>query len=396
MLRRFVGPSNASAGGEVRGGGGGRSIIGARLFGRGGSFDENDAEFDEETVIDDSMRTVETNITPTPIPVPPKKVVSTQVLCSPAADPVQILQKAHNEITALSIFFKEVEITQPIAANFVELIRGDNRSWEAIAVDILRQKARWESITFASCKNTTATTSGEGEEAGAHNTNFMDICISFVLTLDNCTYLHLSSLLLTEQLSKSFTALSFSKSIQKLELDLIDLTFCVPLLAEALAHNTSLTCLITTRCGLQDDGLKLLIGSLPSQLKELRIFGNKCRGLGLEALANCLQDPSRNLEILDISFQHVQDDETENAFDVACLAAALQKNTTLKVLDMDNDNLDDGHFAHLVAALEINSTLEELTLNHNKISMVGMALMASKFGSLKGLKKISMYSNAFN
>jgi hypothetical protein len=62
---------------------------------------------------------------------------------------------------------------------------------------------------------------------------------------------------------------------------------------------------------------------------------------------------------------------------------------------MDNDSINDTQLGQLVQALCENKTLEELLLNHNKISGTGIAMLASRFGEMKGLKKISMYSNLF-
>ena len=94
-----------------------------------------------------------------------------------------------------------------------------------------------------------------------------------------------------------------------------------------------------------------------------------------------------------MSYQHVGPEED---FDIQFLADAIRRNTTLKTLDLDNDSIDDGHLTHIVAALTKNRTLEELMLNHNKITGTGVAMLASKFGNMKGLKKISMYSNVFD
>jgi hypothetical protein len=302
----------------------------------------------------------------------------TSQVCVHPAHPVADLEKAQSDIAALSICFKEIDINRPVASAFLQLLRGDNRSWEAIAVDILRQKARWENITLEDC---------DGES--------MDLLISFILNLDQCAFVHMSNLVLSPHSAWSLQSLSFTKSLQKLQLDLIDLgSFAVPSLCKGLQENTSLTCLIASRCGLGDKQVKELVSRLPKQLEELRIFGNKCRSQGLEALTELLQT-STHLKILDLSYQHVQENEHAD-FDVSWLAGALIKNKTLKVLDLDNDSIDDGHLTHLCAALCKNSTLEELMLNHNHISAAGIALLASKFGDMKGLKKISMFSNLFD
>jgi hypothetical protein len=307
-------------------------------------------------------------------PISSKKK-STQVFVN-QKDPLASLEAAQHDLATVSIYLKDITVTKDVAKSFLALIRGDNRSWEAIAVDILRQKARWENITLEDCSG-----------------DVLDLMISFVLNLDNCAFLHLSSLVPTQHLAWSLQSLGFTKSLHKLQIDLIDLSFAIPMLVKGLETNLSLTCLITSRCGLEDDTLKSLLSHLPKGLEELRIFGNKCRGEGLAALSNLLMDPTGQLKILDLSYQHVQEGDD---FDISWLSAALTSNTTLKTLDLDNDSIDDGHLAHLCAALCENKTLEELMLNHNNISGEGVGLFSSKFGEMKGLKKISMYSNLFD
>lgn len=318
------------------------------------------------------------------------------------------LEGALNDITKVSIFAKDVAIDQKIASNFLELVRGDNKSWEAMAVDILRQKARWNSIILDTCSSTSSNTNEsekknfddslsdmESVMGGTNKTaTYLDLVLSGIVNVDNCAHLHLTGV--TWSLSTSFALQSmlFSKSLTKLQLDFIDLSDHVPALAMSLSGNKSITCLIASRCGLLDDHLGVLLGQLPKGIEELRLFGNKCRAKGLASLTNLLQTKSRHsLKILDLSFQHV---EPHEEFDISSFCEALGSNKTLNVLDLDNDSLDDDHLGHIVTALCRNKTLEELTLNHNKITGAGVALMASKFGQMKGLKKISMYSNIFD
>ena len=296
----------------------------------------------------------------------------------PSQDPLEVLERAQSDITKLSVYLQGVSIGRSVASACLALIRGDNRSWEAIAVDILRQKARWDNVTIEDC---------EGE--------YMDTLLGCLLNLDNTVFLHLSNLILTPNAAWTFQSLAFSRSMTKLQLDLIDLSFAMPLLCKGLHANNSLECLITSRCGLNDDRLAELFTSLPKRLQELRIFGNKCRDKGLAAITAVVHH-SQDLKILDLSYQHVDARDTNDSFDVTWLMGALHHNRTLKVLDLDNDGIDDGHLTHLCASLCVNDTLEEVMLNHNRITATGIALLSSKFGEMKGLKKISMYSNLFD
>lgn len=362
-----------------------------------GEDDDTNSEYTEETI-----KSAENEIKK---PVAPQK--STQLFVG-SQTPEQDLEGALNDITKVSVYAKEVPVSHHVASKFLELVRGDNKSWEAMAVDILRQKARWNSIVLESCSSDSSIGNDVGKndfgdslssmEDIIGNSNqtatYLDLLLSGIVNVDNCAHLHLTGL--TWSLSTSFAlqSLVFCKSLTKLQLDFIDLSEYVPALARGLSGNKSITCLIASRCGLLDDHLGILLGHLPSGIEELRIFGNKCRGKGLAALTDLLQETSNyNMKIMDLSFQHV---EPHEEFDISWFCEALGGNKTLNVLDLDNDSLDDGHLAHIIAALSRNTTLNELKLNHNKITGMGVAMMASKFGEMKGLKKISMYSNIFD
>lgn len=370
---------------------------------------ESDAEDDDDansvysTITVETIRTVENeNIKPLAAPDSGgghKR--STQVFVG-GKSPLQDLHAALNDVTKLSVYAKNVTLTKEIASKFVELVRGDNRSWEAIAVDILRQKVRWNSIVFQDCScdgedNEMDFDGIDGDlslEGGDVSVNYLDLILSTIINVDNCTYIHLTGIKWSLSTSFAMQSIVFSTSLKKLQLDFIDLSKHVPALALTLSQNKSLTCFIASRCGLEDDHLGVLLGQLPRRLEELRLFGNKCRAKGLASLTDILQSRSKcYLKILDLSYQHVGPNEE---FDLSWFAEALAGNRTLKVLDLDNDSLDDSHLSHIVAALCRNKTLEELMLNHNKITGSGVAMLAEKFGAIKGLKKISMYSNVFD
>ena len=346
----------------------------------------------------------------------------------------EILKHAVNDITKLSIKMKHLPIDEQIASQFLTLMRGDNRSWEAIAVDILRQKARWDTIELEDCTevttddycqknlnghNNNSVGSGEGNTSSHSNGNgttvqqngggsnvhnstteplsYLDLVISHILSIDACGSLHLSSMVWTPQTAWSMQALTFSKSLHKLQLDLIDLnTFAVPMLIRGIRHNSSLKILTMSRCGLQDDKLGDLLAHLPKQLEELRIFGNSCRLKGLASLTGALSQKETKLRLLDLSYQHVTKEEAASKqFNLKEFCDVIAKNKSLEVLDLDNTSLNDEQLDYIITALTTNRSVQELTLNHNQISGTGVALLAAKMKQMKGLKKVSMYNNGF-
>jgi hypothetical protein len=332
---------------------------------------------------------------------------SHQVFCNPM-NALNNLKNAENDIVVTHIYLKDLTINKNICSAFLSLIRGDNKSWESMAVDILRQKARWESITFEDCQNNLKPVPIRRPSRVVlkqihEKDEYLEVCISFIISLDNTAHLHLSNLALHQPFT--LQSITFAKHLLKLQFDLMDLSQTIGTLCHCLPQNTSLETLIASRCGLNDHQLAALMGSLPDQLLELRIFGNTCRTQGLAAAAILMQEQNK-LEILDLSYQHLtrngngndekkQRDE-EDTFDISWLMAALMSNTTLITLDLDNTGIDDNQLRHIIQALCENTTLEEIMLNHNYITNDGVAALAARFPEMQGLKKISMYSNLFD
>eukprot|EP00980_Cylindrotheca_fusiformis_P012639 scaffold3086_cov75-Cylindrotheca_fusiformis.AAC.5 len=336
---------------------------------------------------------------------------NSQVFCNPMNAMIN-LKAAHNDIVANQIYLKDLTINKNICSAFLALIRGDNKSWESMAVDILRQKARWESITFEECQNNikpvTIRRPSRVILPQIHQQDqYLEVCISFIISLDNTAHLHLSNMII--QQAFTFQSITFAKHLLKLQFDLMDLSQTIGTLCHCLPQNTSLTTVIVSRCGLTDHQLAALLGSLPNQLIELRVFGNKCRMQGLAAAALLLQEHEK-LQILDLSYQHlpsreekkqqqeqvVNDDDEDDVFDISWLMAALMSNKTLITLDLDNTGIDDNQLRHIIQALCENSTLEEIMLNHNCITNDGVSALAARFQEMSGLRKISMYSNLFD
>jgi hypothetical protein len=340
-----------------------------------GSYLDSSSSYDEDEALRalEEMTVVEP---PQPGSFKPPKPSNEVVVRKDNA--VKDINRANNDIAALSIVFRETSFTDDVATAFHDLLRGEGRSWEGKAVDILRQKARWDAISFENCS--------EGN---------VDACLSMLFAIDNCHTVTISTVSLSHYANQSLTSLRFTRTLKKLQLDLLALTKAVPSLVRGLKGNTSLESLCTSRCGLGDDMVALVVAAVfdHPNLKELRLFGNKCRSKGLSAITVLLQSKQTKLQILDLSYQHVMEGDAD--FEISWMCAALTTNTSLKVLDMDNDSLDDGHLAHLAAALCENRSLEELMLNHNKITGDGVSLLASHLPKMKGLKKISMYSNQF-
>lgn len=180
---------------------------------------------DLDTASVHSTITVETTRTPTnenrKPTANPNLRPHTQVFCGlsedPSLEPTEVLERAQSDITKLAVYMQQIQLTRPVTAAFMALVRGDNRTWEAIAVDILRQKARWDNITLEDC---------EGE--------YLDTILAFLFHLDNCAFLHLSNLLMSANGAWTLQSIVFCRNLSKLQLDLIDLSFAMPMLCRGL------------------------------------------------------------------------------------------------------------------------------------------------------------------
>ncbi|OEU09079.1 RNI-like protein [Fragilariopsis cylindrus CCMP1102] len=411
------------------------SNLSSRFLGRGGNNNNNENSYPNNGIRRNGSRPVE-SVEPSPPPLTgdskSKKKKSTQIFINGSSTAKRDIKLGTNDITKTSIYGKNVIIDHKIAIKLLELIRGDNRSWESIAVDILRQKkVRWESIKLDNCCSYDHNEQDNHQDlqqqqqqqgsgsASASTINYFELILSNIINIDNCTHLHLSNMKsYTISTSFALSSIIFSKHLCKLQLDFItDLSYHIPLLSQSISKNTSVTSLITSRCGLNDNHLGILLGSLPKQLEELRIFGNKCRSNGLHSLTNHIigveKDSKKRkdkkskkkdkkskkstckLKIIDLSYQHVNTSIGEE-FDLLLFSKALSNNKTIKILDLDNTSINDLQLSYLIDSLCKNKTLEELTVNHNKITDAGVALLGTKFSDIKGLKKISMYSNIFD
>ncbi|OEU10875.1 hypothetical protein FRACYDRAFT_271009, partial [Fragilariopsis cylindrus CCMP1102] len=171
------------------------------------SLDNNDDDVDDDS---NSVHTVETVEPPPPLLTAAdskSKKKSTQLFINGSSTAKRDIKLGTNDITKTSIYAKNVIIDHKIAIKLLELIRGDNRSWESIAVDILRQKkVRWESIKLDNnCSSydhhkeqdthqDLQQQQHQGSGSANSNINYFELILSNIINIDNCTHLHLSNM----------------------------------------------------------------------------------------------------------------------------------------------------------------------------------------------------------
>ncbi|XP_052407899.1 NACHT, LRR and PYD domains-containing protein 3-like [Carassius gibelio] len=143
-------------------------------------------------------------------------------------------------------------------------------------------------------------------------------------------------------------------------------------------------------CRITEVGYKALASALrsnPSHLIELDLTGNDPGKSGVKELCDLLQDPNCHLKTL-----RLRDcDLTEKS--CSALAAILRSNTSLKDLDLSNNNLQDSGVKILQSGLE-NCTLEKLRLCNCRITEEGYKALASALRSNPShLKELDLTAN---
>lgn len=128
-----------------------------------------------------------------------------------------------------------------------------------------------------------------------------------------------------------------------------------------LRQNTTLRTLNMGNCELDDDDVLHLAQALRGHacLQEWLLECNSCGHAGLRAIATLLQD--NRLVKLDLSHQ-VRHAHEWGPDLCGLLQALMQPNTSIQILDLSGNSLEDRHFQVLAEMLTINTTLKHLYL----------------------------------
>lgn len=164
-------------------------------------------------------------------------------------------------------------------------------------------------------------------------------------------------------------------------------------LAQGFKKKRSLKSVDFFGCSLRDNDLAEIFSSVrdhPS-LQNLLLNGNKFGERGSLEVAKMLACEGCPLSKLDLSFQRLEGERIH----VGKLAESLGKNTSLRILDLTCDGLDDVDAAMLSNAMVQNRTIRELFLARNKFTDKGITTIAHKLPAMKGLKKLSLWGNRF-
>jgi Ran GTPase-activating protein (RanGAP) involved in mRNA processing and transport len=188
------------------------------------------------------------------------------------------------------------------------------------------------------------------------------------------------------------------------------LNFCrfdepgVEALAECLGNNRHIRTLDLGACYLSDTHVELVVRSLVNHpaLETLVLTLNSCHVRASRAMMQLLVATGCQLKSLNLSHQKDYDRNLEFAQQqkvcVLSLATALQTNTTLTSLKLSRNRLQSNDILHLVKVLKegTNNTLRLLDLNNNCIDDDGMQAIALALPKMHCLQKLLMLNHVIH
>lgn len=162
------------------------------------------------------------------------------------------------------------------------------------------------------------------------------------------------------------------------------------ILGKVLATDRTFTELKLGDCMLTEDGAKGFAHGLASNVacKKLDMKGNNIRGAGAEALGRMLR---HNKTLTSICFEWNSLGMVDNSFGVFC--EGLGANTTLKELDLRNNQISHDGASELASALRKNTTLKALDLSWNNFGIFGGRTLLNLLQHNKTIVKLKLPGN---
>ncbi|XP_076848301.1 NACHT, LRR and PYD domains-containing protein 3-like [Brachyhypopomus gauderio] len=243
-------------------------------------------------------------------------------------------------------------------------------------------------LTEESCKSLTSVLQTENslKELEVNNIDLQDSGVEQLcagLKSSNCKLeiLRLSGCGLTEESCKSLTSvLQTETSLKQLEINNNDLqdSGVEQLCAGLKSSNCKLEILRLSGCGLTEESCKSLTSVLQTEtsLKQLEINNNDLQDSGVEQLCAGLKSSNCKLEILRLSLCGLTEESCKS------LISVLETETSLKQLEINNNDLQDSGVEQLCAGLKSsNCKLEILRLSGCLVTEEGCSSLASALSS---------------
>ncbi|XP_013399235.1 leucine-rich repeat-containing protein 45 isoform X1 [Lingula anatina] len=161
-------------------------------------------------------------------------------------------------------------------------------------------------------------------------------------------------------------------------------------LGKVLATDHTFTEIKLADCMLNEDAVKSLAYGLAENVvcKRLDLKGNNVRGTGTEALARMLR---HNKSLTSLCLEWNAMGMIDNSFGTFCEALAV--NTTLKELDLRNNQISHDGAQELASALKRNTTLQAIDLRWNNVGIIGGRALLEALRRNKTIYKLSLAGN---
>lgn len=162
-------------------------------------------------------------------------------------------------------------------------------------------------------------------------------------------------------------------------------------LGKLLQKEALLTELVLSDCMLSDEGATLLLQGLcvNTVVRFLDLKGNNLCAAGAEALGKLLR---QNKSIQSLTLEWNSLGPWEDAFATFC--GALAANSTLRQLDLRNNQISHKGAEELALALRSNASLQQLDLRWNHIGLLGGRALANCLPSNRTLWRLELAGNS--
>ncbi|ELK12232.1 Leucine-rich repeat-containing protein 45 [Pteropus alecto] len=162
-------------------------------------------------------------------------------------------------------------------------------------------------------------------------------------------------------------------------------------LGKLLRNEALLTELVLSDCMLSEEGATLLLQGLCTNtvLRFLDLKGNNLRAAGAEALGRLLRQ-NRSIQSLTLEWNNLG--AWEDAFATFC--RALAGNSTLRQLDLRNNQVSHKGAEELALVLKSHPSLQQLDLRWNNIGLLGGRALANCLPSNRTLWRLELAGNS--
>lgn len=162
-------------------------------------------------------------------------------------------------------------------------------------------------------------------------------------------------------------------------------------LGKLLRNEALLTELVLSDCMLSEEGATLLLQGLCTNtvLRFLDLKGNNLRAAGAEALGRLLRQ-NKSIQSLTLEWNNLG--AWEDAFATFC--RALAGNSTLRQLDLRNNQVSHKGAEELALVLKSHPSLQQLDLRWNNIGLLGGRALANCLPSNRTLWRLELAGNS--